>query len=129
MRFIFSVIVEELGFIWALFLVWIYLYIWYRCFVLASNNKDDFGKYFAIWTWSRILMQAFVNLWVNLKILPNTGITLPFVSYGGSSLMSLAIAVAILFSISRDVEKDLQDCLKKRKGNFSCTNINMISKN
>lgn len=126
--FIFSVIVEELWFLWALMLIWVYLFIWYRCFVLATNSKDDFSKYFAIWIWSRILMQAFVNLWVNLKLLPNTWITLPFVSYWGSSLMSLAIWIAILLGISRDVDKELKTRTNKRNNISSYSNINMITK-
>jgi cell division protein FtsW len=126
--FIFSVIVEELWFLWALWLIWIYLFIWFRCFVLASNSKDDFAKYFAIWIWSRILMQAFVNLWVNLKILPNTWITLPFVSYWGSSLMSLAIGVALLLWISRDIDKDYVSSTKKRGTKWAFSSVNMIAK-
>lgn len=126
--FIFSVIVEELWFLWALWLIWIYLFIWYRCFVIANNSKDDFSKYFAIWIWSRILMQAFVNLWVNLKLLPNTWITLPFVSYGGSSLMSLAIWIAILLWISRDVDKELDISKRKKWKIFQYSTVNMVSK-
>lgn len=102
--FIFSVIVEELGFIWMIILLYTYFYIAYRWLQIYRYSKDDFARYFAIWVSSRILLQAFVNISVNLKILPNTWITLPFISYWGSSLMSLMIAIWILISISKNTE-------------------------
>ncbi|EKD65910.1 MAG: hypothetical protein ACD_49C00076G0006 [uncultured bacterium (gcode 4)] len=101
--FIFSVIAEELWFLWIIFLVWLYLVIAYRWFYISSNVSEPFWKYLAagITTW--IMIQTFVNIWVNLNIIPLTGVTLPFISYGGSSLMSLMIWVWILLNISRDV--------------------------
>ncbi|MDD2487804.1 MAG: putative peptidoglycan glycosyltransferase FtsW [Candidatus Gracilibacteria bacterium] len=101
--FIFSVIAEELGFFGVLILVLLYLFIAYRGFFISSNVTDPFGKYLAagITTW--IIVQAFINMGVNLNIVPLTGITLPFVSYGGSSLMSLMIGIGILLNVSRDV--------------------------
>ncbi len=106
--FIFSVIIEELWFIWWLVLMIMYMYIWYRWFYIASRVPDLFAKYTAVWISSRILIQAFINIWVNLNILPLTWITLPFVSYWWSSLLSLAIWLAILLSISRYIDSDTQ---------------------
>jgi len=103
--FIFSVIVEELWFIWAFWLLSIYIFIWYRWFRISSRVKDPFAKYVAIWISSRILLQAFINIWVNLNIVPLTGITLPFVSYWWSSLLSLMLWLALLLSISRDANQ------------------------
>jgi len=102
--FIFSVIVEELGFVWWLILVSLYLYIWYRGFYIATRVNNLFAKYTAVWISSRILIQAFINIWVNLNIVPLTWITLPFISYWGSSLLSLVFWLAIVLSISRDME-------------------------
>ena len=102
--FIFSVIIEELGFIWWLILVSLYLYIWYRGFYIATRVNDLFAKYTAVWISSRILIQAFINIWVNLNIVPLTWITLPFISYWGSSLLSLVFWLAIVLSISRDMD-------------------------
>lgn len=102
--FIFSVIWEELGFVWIMVLVWIYLFIWYRWFTISQNTQDPFGKYVALWITSLILTQAFINIWVNLNIVPLTGITLPFVSYWWSSLLSLMISIWILLNISRNME-------------------------
>lgn len=114
--FIFSVIIEELWFIWWLILISLYLYIWYRWFYIASRVSDLFWKYTAVWISSRILIQAFINIWVNLNIVPLTWITLPFVSYGWSSLLSLTIALAILLSISRHIDDTKQfSRIDKRK--------------
>jgi len=102
--FIFSVIIEELWFVWWLILIGLYMYIWYRWIYIASRVDDLFSKYTAIWISSRILIQAFINIWVNLNIVPLTWITLPFVSYGWSSLLSLVMWLAILLSISRNID-------------------------
>jgi cell division protein FtsW len=99
--FIFSVIAEELGFVGVMFLISIYLAIVWRGFRIARMVEDLFAKYAAVGITSWIAIQAFVNIGVNLNIIPLTGVTLPFVSYGGSSLLSLLIAVAILLGISR----------------------------
>ncbi len=100
--FVFSVIVEELGFIGSFVLIALYLFIAYRGFLIVLACENDFGKYvaFGIVVW--ILWQMIVNMSVNLNIFPNTGLTLPFVSYGGSSLLSTLTAAGILLSISRE---------------------------
>ncbi len=103
--FIFSVIIEELWFTGWLILIMFYLHIWYRGFYIASRVKDLFAKYVAVGISSRILLQAFINIWVNLNIMPLTGITLPFISYWWSSLLSLMIALWILLNISRYTEE------------------------
>ncbi len=99
--FIFSVIVEELWFIGAFVLLNFYLYIAWRWFYIANNVDDLFAKYSAVWISSLIVIQAFINIWVNLNIVPLTGITLPFISYWWSSLLSLCIAIWFLLNISR----------------------------
>lgn len=103
--FIFAVIVEELGFRWWLILLLVYLYIWYRGFYIAYNVRDKFAKYAALGLTSWFLFQTFINVWVNLNIVPLTWVTLPFISYGWSSLLALCIWVWIILSISRDVEE------------------------
>ncbi len=102
--FIFSVIVEELWFFGAFILLNFYMYIAWRWFYIASHVDDLFAKYSAVWISSWILIQAFINIWVNLNIVPLTWITLPFVSYWGSSLLSLAIAIWFLLNISRYID-------------------------
>lgn len=104
--FIFSIITEELGFIGAFIIICVYLAIVYRGFIIASFCDDNFGKFvaFGITVW--IFWQVIVNISVNLSIFPNTGLTLPFVSYGGSSLLMMLLAAGILLSISRTVPTD-----------------------
>ncbi len=104
--FVFSVIVEELWFLWAILLLTAYFSIVYRAFTIARFVKDPFAKNLAIGIGSLILVQVFINIWVNLNVIPLTGVTLPFVSYGWSSLISLMIAVGILLNISRYMEKN-----------------------
>jgi cell division protein FtsW len=103
--FIYSAIVEELWFLGGTVIVLLYMYIGYRWLYIASRLKDKFWKFAAVWIVSRILIQAFINIWVNLNIVPLTWLTLPFVSYGGSSLLSLMIGLWILLAISRDVDE------------------------
>lgn len=100
--FVFSVITEELWFIGSFVLIMVYLFIAYRGFLIVLACEDDFGKYvaFGIVVW--ITWQMIVNVSVNMSIFPNTGLTLPFVSYGGSSLLSTLTAAGILLSISRE---------------------------
>ncbi len=104
--FIFSVITEELWFVGAFIIISIYLAIIYRGFIIASFCEENFGKFvaFGITVW--IFWQMIVNISVNLSIFPNTGLTLPFVSYGGSSLLMMLLAAGILLSISRTVPAD-----------------------
>ena len=102
--FIFSVITEELGFIWAFILIMFYLIIVYRWFLIARSVKDIFAQYVAFWLTMIIFVQAGINIWVNLNIIPLTWVTLPFVSYGGSSLLSMLMCVGIILSISRHRE-------------------------
>ncbi len=116
--FIFSVITEELGFFGALILVCIYLVITYRGFLIARSVKDLFARYLALGITLWILIQASINIWVNLNIVPLTGVTLPFISYGGSSLFSLMIGIGILLSISRHMEyqpQNLSDILHAKR--------------
>ncbi len=103
--FIFSVIVEELGFLWGFVLVCCYLVLVFRIFIIARNTKDLFAKNLAFWIGSLLMVQTFINLGVNLNIIPLTGVTLPLISYGGSSLISFMIAFGIVLNISRSVEK------------------------
>lgn len=113
--FIFSVIIEELWFIGWLVLMSLYMYIWYRWFYIASRVTDVFAQYVSVWISSRILLQAFINIWVNLNIVPLTWITLPFVSYWWSSLLSLVFWLAILLNISRYVDDSTQYSRVNRK--------------
>lgn len=102
--FIFSVIAEELWFVWVLVLLSMFSYISYRAFYISYYSVDLFARYYAFWFACWILLQAFINIWVNLNIVPLTWITLPFVSYGWSSLLSLCIGLWLLLNISRYID-------------------------
>lgn len=99
--FIFAASAEELGFIKIIIIVFLYLYIAYRGYIIALHAPTRFGMLVAtgITTW--ITLQAFINIGVNVSLLPVTGLTLPFVSYGGSSLVASLIGMAILLNISQ----------------------------
>lgn len=111
-------IVEELGFLGATILIIMYMMITYRGFLIARSVKDPFARYLALGITIWILVQASINIGVNLNIVPLTGVTLPFISYGGSSLFSLMIGVGILLSISRHMEykpQNLSDILHAKR--------------
>ena len=117
--FIFSVIVEELWFVGAFILILIFFYIGFRGIMISLSTKDLFAKYVAVWVSTWIMLQAFINIGVNLNIVPLTWITLPFVSYGGSSLLALMFWLAILLNISRYIEPERQNIVSRKKSMFS----------
>lgn len=98
---IFAAAAEELGFFRISFLVIAYGVIAYRGYLIAGNAKDRFSMLVATGITSWFSFQAIINMGVVLAILPNTGITLPFISYGGSSLMINMLAAGILLNVSR----------------------------
>jgi rod shape determining protein RodA len=97
--FIFSVIGEELGMLGALLLFGLILLLIWRIMRTANLTGDPFGRYIAIGVATLVFFQSFVNLGVNLGILPVTGTPLPFVSYGGSSLFAFMIALGLVQSV------------------------------
>ncbi|HVN83983.1 MAG TPA: rod shape-determining protein RodA [Candidatus Binatia bacterium] len=98
--FIFSVFAEEWGFIGALLLLSLYLVLLIRCFVVASRAKDNFGILVAFGITATIFWQVLINLGMATGSLPVVGITLPFFSYGGSSLLALMVGIGLLMNIS-----------------------------
>lgn len=81
----------------------------YRAFNIGLHSEDLFARYCAVGISLWMLTQAFVNIGVNLNILPLTGVTLPFVSYGGSSLLALLVGIGILLNISKHTKKQVSD--------------------
>lgn len=98
--FIFSVIAEELGFIGVLILLGLFGLLMSRFYLLARRCRDDFTQFLVVGTASLIGIEVFINIGVAAGMLPVTGITLPFVSYGGSSLIIHFILIAIMQNIS-----------------------------
>jgi rod shape determining protein RodA len=98
--FIFATIAEGLGFVGTFIIILAFLFLCYRMYVIFDRSRDMFSKIFALGAFSFILIQCFVNIGMNMGYLPIVGVTLPFVSFGGSSLLSNFIFLGILSSIS-----------------------------
>ncbi|MBU1177401.1 MAG: putative lipid II flippase FtsW [Patescibacteria group bacterium] len=98
---VFAIVAEELGLAGAGFLVLLFIVLAWRGFIIAKNSSDKFGYLLAGGITGWIFFQAFINIAAISRIIPLTGITLPFVSYGGSSLIVCLTAVGILVNISK----------------------------
>lgn len=94
--FIFATISEQLGFIGSVAILACFLFILYRVFFIFYNSNDQFTKMLSVISFFLILVQFFANVGMNVGLLPVVGITLPFVSYGGSSLLSSFILLGLL---------------------------------
>lgn len=97
--FIFSVIAEELGFVGTVMVLLLLFFVIWRLVRIADLAQDQFGRLITFGVASLIFFQTFVNVGMNLAILPVTGMTLPFLSYGGSSLVSMMVAVGLAQSV------------------------------
>ncbi len=106
--FIFAIVVEELGLIGAAIILLIFALLVWRGITLSLRAKDKFGKLLGIGLTSQIGIQVVLNILVITDWLPNTGISLPFFSYGGSSLIMLMAQMGIVLSISRTANIERQ---------------------
>ncbi|MEG1495421.1 MAG: putative lipid II flippase FtsW [Bacilli bacterium] len=100
--FIFSIISEEFGVLGVIIVSLFFLVILARGIKIALETKDSFSKYLAFGMIFQILIQTVMNLMVVIGLIPVTGVTLPFLSYGGSSLLITMVSVGILLNISRN---------------------------
>lgn len=98
--FVFSILGEEYGYVGTMLVIILFALFIYRGFKLAKNMDDEFGKYLAFGITTLIAMNAAINMMVSTGIIPTTGVTLPFISYGGTSIIFNSIAVGILLNIS-----------------------------
>jgi rod shape determining protein RodA len=97
--FIFSAMAAEFGFVGTLLIVSILIFIILRCLRVARMASDTFGSLIAYGIATLLFFQTTVNIGVNLNVLPVTGLTLPFISYGGSSLLSLVLGIGLVESV------------------------------
>ena len=123
--YIFANIVEEVGLVGGMFLMWLYIMLFYRAISTVkkinklSKNPDDlepkykFRQYLVLGLTSMMVLQALSNMAVSTDLMPVTGQTMPFVSYGTSSLLSMGVAMGIILSVSREVENDTNVVDKK----------------
>jgi cell division protein FtsW len=103
--FIYAIILEEYGLIGGAFIVFIYLLFLYRCIRLYRKCPFAFGAFLALALSFTLVIQAFANMGVNVNIFPNTGVTLPLVSMGGSSFLFTCLSIGIILSVARNVEQ------------------------
>ena len=99
--FIFSIISEEFGFLGILIVAALFTIIIFKGFKIAQNSGDKFAKFLAFGITFGLAFQAILNLMVVVGLIPVTGVTLPFLSYGGSSLLITLISMGVLLNISR----------------------------
>ena len=98
---IFSIICEELGLFGAVSVILIFLFMIYRFMVIAFNAPDLFGALIVVGVMAHVAIQVILNIAVVTNTIPNTGITLPFVSYGGTSVVFLLGEMGMALAVSR----------------------------
>lgn len=103
--FIFATLAEELGFMGAILAVLAYIVILYHILQVARNTRDSFGAFLLLGIFSQIFLQVFINVGMNLGLVPITGVTLPLLSYGGSSIVSTMISLGIVANIAKTTTK------------------------
>ena len=102
---IFSIICEELGIFGALCIIALFIFLIRRMRYIASNASDLFGSMVVVGVLAHISIQVVLNIAVVTNFIPNTGVSLPFISYGGTSLMFLMIEMAMVLSVSRRIKR------------------------
>ena len=100
---IFSIVCEELGVFGAILLLLMFGYLLYRLFMIAQNAPDLYGTLVVTGVFAHIAIQVILNLLVVLNMMPATGITLPFISYGGTSMMFLMTELGIALSVANSI--------------------------
>jgi len=104
--FIFAIIAEEYGLFGALFMMSLYLLFMYRAFRIIFKSPKAFGALLAVGLSFALVMQALINMAIAVNLVPNTGLTLPLVSKGGTSIIITSFAFGLIMSVSRYVEID-----------------------
>ena len=105
---IFSIICEELGLFGAIALILLFLLLIWRCMIIANNAPDLFGALLVVGVMGHLAIQVILNIAVCTNVIPNTGISLPFISYGGSSVVFLLAEIGIVLNVGRSIRlKDL----------------------
>ena len=104
--FIFSIVCEELGLVGAVVIIILFCLLVWSGFTIAMHAPDKFGSLMAVGLTFQVGLQAMLNIWVVTNTIPNTGISLPFFSYGGTSLFILLAEMGIVLSISRSANID-----------------------
>ncbi|MFZ3151219.1 MAG: FtsW/RodA/SpoVE family cell cycle protein [Anaerolineaceae bacterium] len=107
--FIFSVLAHEFGFVGTVVVLLLLIFVIVRCFTVAQKAPDAYGALIAYGFGILMAFQTIVNVGVNLRLMPVTGLTLPFISYGGSSLVTLLMGIGLVENISMRSEKSWKE--------------------
>lgn len=113
--FIYAIIIEEYGLFGGAIVLGLYLVLLFRCLRIVIKSPKAFGALLAVGLGFALTMQAFINMGVNVHLLPVTGLTLPLVSMGGTSIWFTGLALGMILSVSRNAE----DFIEKRKGGLN----------
>ena len=103
--FIFATLSEQLGFIGSMLVLFCFSFFLYKIYKQSQSLDDKFGKIFFTIVFFAFLIQAFINIGMNIGILPIVGVTLPFVSYGGSSLLSNFIFLGLITAVGKSLKR------------------------
>jgi len=114
--FIFATIIEEYGLFGAVVFIFLYLVLLYRCIKIVIKAPSSFGALLAVGLGLCLTIQAFANMAVAVHLVPTTGLTLPLVSMGGTSLWFTSLSIGIILSVSREIEvKEEKDSAKSEE--------------
>ena len=111
--FIYAIIMEEYGWIGGAFLVVLFLLLIYRCMLIVVQSPKAFGAFLALGLCFSMSFQAFVNMGVAVGILPVTGLTIPLISMGGTSIVFNSIAFGVILSVSRTIQENKEIATEK----------------
>jgi cell division protein FtsW len=114
--FIYAIIIEEYGLIGGAFIVFIYLVFLLRSIRIFRRCPFAFGAFLALGLSFTLVVQALANMAVNVNLFPVTGVTLPLVSMGGSSFLFTCLAIGIILSVARNVEKEALEGKDNKEG-------------
>ena len=101
---IFSIICEELGLFGAIAIIIMFVMLLWRMMVIANNAPDLFGALIVVGVMGHIAIQVILNIAVVTNTIPNTGISLPFISYGGTSVLFLLIEIGLVLSVAKRIQ-------------------------
>lgn len=104
--FIYVIIIEEYGLLGGAFILLLYIFFLYRCITMVVNAPKTFGALLAVGLGIALVTQAIINMAVAVDLLPVTGVTLPLVSMGGSSVIFTSVAIGVILSVSRNIHEE-----------------------
>lgn len=113
--FIFAIVCEELGVMGASLLILMFIYLLYRIFIIAQRAEDLFGRMLATGVFCHIAVQVVLNIAVVTAVMPNTGVTLPFISYGGTATIFLLIELGMVLNVKKWGERRREEDLRMER--------------